>query len=339
MTPPTDAAPAFAFIDAPLDRAEHLRDDDATLAAHWPHARVVVVDAEGRAATDEEGRPRLFRGAAFGAPARTAALLLGLRGDEAWFALRAGDAVEPAAGARQAAPATPEAATDAPAGDAADAAPGTASANAIPRWTDLRSAAALWPAFEATAFAQARAVLHWQSRHRHCGACGTALEYRRAGWLGWCPRCELEHYPRTDPAVIVAITDGARLLLGRNAGWPPHRYSTLAGFVEPGESLEQTVAREVFEESGVRIRHCRYLASQPWPFPSSLMLGFAAHAEPDEPQVGDELEDARWFTFEEVDAALHGRSPQDGLLLSPSISISRWLVEHWHAEMAAARGA
>src|SRR3546814_2847295 len=94
------------------------------------------------------------------------------------------------------------------------------------------------------------------------------LEYRRAGWLGWCPRCELEHYPRTDPAVIVAITDGSRLLLGRNPGWPPHRYSTLAGFVEPGESLEQTVEREVLEESGVRILRCRYLASQPWPFPS-----------------------------------------------------------------------
>src|SRR3546814_15272512 len=84
--------------------------------------------------------------------------------------------------------------------------------------------------------AQSRAVLHWQARHRHCGVCGTALEYRRAGWLGWCPRCELEHYPRSDPAVIMAITDGSRLLLGRNPGWPPHRYSTLAGFVEPGES-------------------------------------------------------------------------------------------------------
>ncbi len=307
MTSPADSLPSFAFVEAPLDRAEHLRDDDAALAAHWPHARIVVVDGEGRAATGDDDRPRLFRGADFAAAARPAALFMGLRGDEAWFALRADDA-----GAR-----------------AGDAGAG------IPRWTDLRSAAAQWPAFEATAFAQARAVLHWQSRHRHCGACGTALEYRRAGWLGWCPRCELEHYPRTDPAVIVAITDGTRLLLGRNAGWPPHRYSTLAGFVEPGESLEQTVAREVFEESGVRVRDCRYLASQPWPFPSSLMLGFTALAEPDEPQVGDELEDARWFAFEEVDAALQGRSPEGGLLLSPRLSISRWLIEHWHAGMAA----
>jgi NAD+ diphosphatase len=301
---PADRTPAFAFLESPLDRAEHLRDHADVLAARWPSARVVVVDAEGRAAAEADGGPRMLTGADFASAADdgnacASALFLGLRGDEAWFAMRA-DAV----------------------------------AVEIGRWVDLRSAAATWPAFEATAFAQARALLHWQARHRHCGACGTALDYRRAGWLGWCPRCELEHYPRTDPAVIVAITDGARLLLGRNPGWPPHRYSTLAGFVEPGESLEQTVAREVFEESGVRIRGCRYLASQPWPFPSSLMLGFIADAEPDEPDTGDELEDARWFTFDEVDAALRGASPEGGLMLSPSISISRWLVEYWHAGMA-----
>ncbi|GAA3925173.1 NAD(+) diphosphatase [Luteimonas lutimaris] len=305
---PVERPPAFAFVESPLDRAEHLRDDADLLARRWPQARVVVVDAEGRAAADAAGAPLVLHGmdlapagAAAAGPA-AAALFLGLRGTQAWFAVRA----------------------DAVAIDASG-------------WIDLRSAAAAWPAFEATAFAQARALLHWQARHRHCGACGTALEYRRAGWLGWCPRCRLEHYPRTDPAMIVAVTDGARLLLGRNPGWPPHRYSTLAGFVEPGESLEQTVAREVFEESGVRVRRCRYLASQPWPFPSSLMLGFLAEAEPDEPQVGDELEDARWFSFEEIDAALRGVSPEGGLLLSPSISISRWLVEHWHATMAAAR--
>ena len=309
MTSPIAAhSPAFAFLESPLDRAEHLRDHADGLAARWPRSRVVVVDAEGRAAADAEGGPLRLEGAdlacaSTGGDPSASALFLGLRGDEAWFAMLAEAVV-------------------------AD----------IAHWVDLRRAAATWPAFEATAFAQARAVLHWQARHRHCGVCGTALEDRRAGWLGWCPRCKLEHYPRTDPAVIVAITDGERLLLGRNAGWPAHRYSTLAGFVEPGESLEQTVAREVFEESGVRVRECRYLASQPWPFPSSLMLGFIAQAEPDEPVVGDELEDARWFTFDEVDAALRGASPEGGLLLSPSISISRWLVAHWHAGMAGRRG-
>jgi NAD+ diphosphatase len=306
--PPDDTSTTsrFAFVEAPLDRAEHLRDDVAALAALWPQARIVVVDAEGRAAADAGHGPLIIGGADFAdasagsASAQAAALFLGLRGDEAWFAVRA-DAVN----------------VD------------------IPHWIDLRSAATNWPAFEATAFAQARAVLHWQLRHRHCGACGGALEFLRAGWLGHCLQCGLEHYPRTDPAVIVAVSDGERLLLGRNAGWPPRRYSTLAGFVEPGESLEQTVAREVFEESGVRVRSSRYLTSQPWPFPSSLMLGFAADAEPDEPQVGDELEDARWFTFAEIDAALRDESGDDGLLLSPSISISRWLLEHWHARMAA----
>src|SRR5690606_15321287 len=215
------------------------------------------------------GGPLALRGADLrpadnGSDAALFAVVLGMRDDEAWFAAPAGAVV-------------------------AD----------VPRRVDLRGAAAAWPAFDATAFAQARRARHWRSRHRHCGVCGTAREYRRAGWLGGCPRCELGHYPRTDPAVIVAITDGRRLLLGRNPGWAPHRYSTLAGCVEPGESLEQTVAREVFEESGVRIIRCRYLASQPWPFPSSLMLGFFAEAEPDEPRVGDELEDARWFSFDE----------------------------------------
>ena len=308
-TPHVGRPPAFAFLESPLDRAEHLRDHADVLAARWPRARVVVLDAEGRAAAESDGSPRMLEGAGLaaatgGGDMAASALFLGLRGDETWFAVRA------------------------------EAIAGNAVTAGIPRWVDLRGAAATWPAFEATAFAQARAVLHWQARHRHCGVCGSALEYRRAGWLGWCPRCELEHYPRTDPAVIVAVTDGPRLLLGRNAGWPPPRYSTLAGFVEPGESLEQTVAREVFEESGVRVRHSHYLASQPWPFPSSLMLGFTAWAEPDEPEVGDELEDVRWFTFDEIDAALRGQSPEGGLLLSPSISISRWLVEAWHAERA-----
>ena len=134
--------------------------------------------------------------------------------------------------------------------------------------------------------------------------------------------------------MIVAVTDGERLLLGRQASWPPRRYSTLAGFVEPGETLEQNVAREVMEESGVRVLSSRYLASQPWPFPSSLMLGFVAQAEPDPPQADQELEDVRWYSRDEVGAALRGESGPDGLLLSPSVSISRWLIECWHAEAA-----
>ena len=287
-----DAPSPFAFVDGGLDRAEHLRNDSARLAALWPQARLLLLDGEGRALGDAEGGPLPLTGAQRPQLA-DAALLLGLHGEQAWFA------------------AVDEGETG-------------------PR-IDLRTAAAAWPAGAATAFAQARAVLHWRARHRHCGACGGVLRFGRAGWLGHCAGCGLEHYPRTDPAVIVAVSDGQRLLLGRQANWPPRRYSTLAGFVEPGETLEQTVVREVFEESAVRVRSCRYLASQPWPFPSSLMLGFYAEAEPDTPVAADEeLEDARWFTREEVGAALRGETGEQGLLLSPRLSISRWLIEYWY---------
>ncbi|MBJ6983387.1 NAD(+) diphosphatase [Luteimonas sp. MC1750] len=302
----------YAFVEAPLDRAENLRDDSAALARLWAGGRALVIDAEGRARATTAGA-LLAPPAAELAEGPGDALFLGLRGEEGWFALRE------------------EALADGPAGTA-DAADTAATDEAAAARIDLRSAAATWPDFEATAFAQARAVLHWRARHRFCGACGGPLAFRRAGWLGHCAACDLEHYPRTDPAVIVAVSDGERLLLGRGPGWAPRRYSVLAGFVEPGESLEQTVVREVFEESSVRVLGCGYLGSQPWPFPSSLMLGFEAEAAPDVPHCpSDELEDARWFSRDEVGAALRGETDPDGLLLSPTISISRWLIERWHA--------
>jgi len=296
----------FAFVDGALDRADALRDQPDALAALWPRARVVLLEEDGRALADD--RQQLFAPdgeSVGGVPA--SAVFLGLRAGIAWFAAgAAGVAIE------------------------------------APQRIDLRSAASLWPAFDATVFAQARALLHWHARHRHCGACGGEIAFVRAGWLGRCSRCGAEHYPRTDQAVIAAVTDGERLLLGRQSPWPARRYSVLAGFVEPGESLEQTVAREVFEESGVRVHACRYLASQPWPFPGSLMLGFMAQAHPDEPVVGDELEDARWFTLDEVRAGLarDWNTPlgddEPGIGLSPPISISRWLVEQWVDERARA---
>ena len=308
----TAPAPPFAFVEDALDRADHLRDRADALQALWRDARVLRVDADGRTRVDADGALDAPRGDAFGAMPDDA-LFLGMRGDEAWFALADASAV----GGDLAAPFETRPAADGR--------------------LDLRSAAAQWPAFDATVFAQARAVLHWRQRHRFCGACGGALRLLRGGWQGHCDACGLDHYPRTDPAVIVTITDGERLLLGRQASWPARRYSTLAGFVEPGETLEQTVAREVMEEAGVRIRRSRYLASQPWPFPSSLMLGFIADAEPDPPQPADELEDARWFSRDDVGAALRGEHRDAGLLLSPSISISRWLIEQWHAGVAVGR--
>ena len=289
----------FAFIDGALDRADHLRDDTDALAALWPQARVLLLDDDGRALADAAQQLFTTSGAELdGVPAT--AVFLGLRDGAAWFAANA-------------------ASVDIDA----------------PQRIDLRSAAALWPASDATAFAQARAVLHWHARHRYCGACGGELEFVRAGWLGRCSRCGSEHYPRTDQAIIAAVTDGQRLLLGRQTPWPARRWSVLAGFVEPGESLEQTVAREVLEESGVRVRGSRYLGSQPWPFPGSLMLGFLAYSEPDEPVAGEELEDVRWFSAEDIRAGLARdptiplRDDEPGILMSPSISISRWLAEQW----------
>ncbi|MDQ3159477.1 MAG: NAD(+) diphosphatase, partial [Pseudomonadota bacterium] len=210
---------------------------------------------------------------------------------------------------------------------------------------DLRTAAARWPAWQATLFAQARALQHWHQRQRHCGACGGNMRFVRAGWLGLCEGCGSEHYPRTDQAVIVAVGDGERLLLGRQASWAPRRWSVVAGFVEPGETLEMAVAREVMEETGVRVRAARYLASQPWPFPGSLMLGFLADADPDEPVVSDELEAARWFTADEVRACLSrdwAQAEHDdagGIVLSPSISIARHVITTWLQQHDATRAA
>jgi NAD+ diphosphatase len=279
-----------------------LRDDADALARLWPQARVIVLDADGNAFADEAGQLLVVTGAALGGGPGTA-VLLGLQGEDAWFSMDA-----------ELLPLTP------------------------PQHIDLRRAAASWPAAEASAFAFARAMQHWRSRSRYCGICGGAIEFRRAGFVAHCSQCGADHYPRVDPAVIVAVSDGRRLLLGRQANWPAQRYSVIAGFVEPGESLEQSVVREVFEETRVRVRSCRYLGAQPWPFPGALMLGFTADAEPDAPQVDGELEDARWFTVEEIAAARQRKDGDaSGILLSPRISIARSLIEHWYEGVTAGK--
>src|SRR5690606_4413961 len=156
---------------------------------------------------------------------------------------------------------------------------------------------------DAGLLAYARAMILWRQRHRHCGSCGAATRSESAGHVMKCtnPDCGAEQFPRLDPAVIVLVTDGERALLGRQASWPAGRYSTVAGFVEPGESLEDAVAREVREETGVEVDAVDYHSSQPWPFPSSLMLGFTAHASrTDILRVDDELEDVRWWTRAEI---------------------------------------
>jgi NAD+ diphosphatase len=168
---------------------------------------------------------------------------------------------------------------------------------------DLRMVGARLSPGDAGLAAYARALLFWHRRHRFCGACGAETRPRAAGHLRVCARgdCGTEHFPRTDPAVLVLVHDGDRCLVGRQRAWPRGMYSALAGFVEPGESLEDAVAREVLEEAGVHVADIRYEQSQPWPFPASLMLGFTARATTRELALdGHELEDARWVTPGEI---------------------------------------
>jgi NAD+ diphosphatase len=195
--------------------------------------------------------------------------------------------------------------------------PGTA-------FEELRPLATLLTAEEAGLLAYARALAVWRARHRHCGVCGAPTAPTHAGHCLTCsnPACAQEYYPRIDPAIIVLVSDGERALLGRQASWPERRYSTIAGFVEPGESLEDAVAREVAEETGVAVWQVRYHSSQPWPFPSSVMLGFQARAAVGAAiRVGPELEDARWFTRAQLTSG--------EVLAPPSQSISWRLIENW----------
>lgn len=194
----------------------------------------------------------------------------------------------------------------------------------VRRFEELRPLSSVLPARDAALLAYTRGLAVWRARHRYCGSCGSPTTPRRAGHVLICTNlaCERQVFPRIDPAIIVLITDGERALLGRQASWPRGRYSTIAGFVEPGESLEDAVAREVFEETGVRISDARYHSSQPWPFPSSLMLGFEARATTFEIVRRDsELEDARWFSRADIASGMP--------MLPTGTSISYRLIESW----------
>ncbi len=195
------------------------------------------------------------------------------------------------------------------------------------RYEDLRRAGSLLPADDAAILAHARGLMHWRTRSRFCGVCGAACVPRDAGHVMGCTGCGAHHFPRTDPAVIMLVTRAGRALLGQPARFRDMRvFTTLAGFVEPGESLEEAVAREVWEEAGVRVARVRYRSSQPWPFPSSIMLGFHADATTEAITAdADELVEARWFTRDEVRA-------REGWVLPPDMSIARRLIEEWLEE-------
>lgn len=194
---------------------------------------------------------------------------------------------------------------------------------------DLRAFGTLIPHETGSVLAYARGLAHWNKRHRFCGVCGSPTQSEKSGHERKCvnPACGASHFPRTDPAVIMLVHDGGdRVILGRQAAWPPGMHSVLAGFVEPGESLEDAVAREVFEEVGVRVKDVRYNSSQPWPFPASLMVGFEAEAEGEAISVDEtEIESARWYTRDALLA-----SPEDLSFRMPrKDSIARRLLEDW----------
>ncbi|HEY9354936.1 MAG TPA: NAD(+) diphosphatase [Arthrobacter sp.] len=206
--------------------------------------------------------------------------------------------------------------------------PGTAGIPDDAIWTGFRDIAGVLNPTDTALFVEASAIANWHAGHTHCPRCGAPTVVESGGWVRRCPQDNSEHYPRTDPAIIVTVVgpDG-RLLLGGGGPLDAKNYSTLAGFVEPGESLEQAVVREIHEEVGVRVSGCQYLGSQPWPFPASLMLGFTAitadtAAKPD----GVEVTRARWFSREELqEAVLTGE-----ITISSRLSIARSLIEHWY---------
>ncbi len=292
------------YVTPTLDRVSLNRRDDAWLAHRMaePESRLLLV-WRGQNLILEAPPPAaallsLTEGSALLAEAREIALL-GLVGERALFAADLSHREEP--------PALPGA-----------------------RFADLRSVGPLLAREEGGLLAYARGLMHWHQRHRFCGVCGSPTESREAGHMRRCtnPACAAEHHPRTDPAVIMRVEHQGRILLGRQKQWPVGMHSVLAGFVEPGESLEDAVRREVAEEVALRLTEVNYHSSQPWPFPSSIMLGFTAIAQGDQFQVDEhELEMARWFTREELLA-----SPEDETFRLPRRdSIARRLVDDWIA--------
>jgi NAD+ diphosphatase len=300
-----------AFAGAGLDRVSWRRGDDAWLTARRddPAARALVT-VRGELALDGEGQPLLVAPDAVAPLEGTIAVLLGLRATATTAAPADADVAPPApADADSGAPLYAIEAVEAPVGA---------------RLGGLRDLVVLLGQREGATIAYAAAMGNWHRRHRYCSNCGNATEVRQAGFQRFCPVCQAHHFPRTDPVVIMLVVDpaGDRVLLGRQASWPAGRYSCLAGFVEPGESLEEAVAREVAEESAVAVDEVVYRSSQPWPFPASLMLGFHCRYAGGEPRRQDEeLQDLRWFTRADL---------ADGTaLLPPPHAIARRLIDEW----------
>jgi NAD+ diphosphatase len=302
-----------AFSGATLDRAADERKDPEWVDAQRrdPQARAVLAGDAGVHVVDG-AQPRLALVPLAGAPAYNPPLLLGLDDRGPVFAVD----VDPPGEA------VPRPLIGAHGSGALDPATGTRPAG-------LRDAVASLPQSDGGLVAYTCALVNWHRRHGHCGVCGSVTGLTAGGLVRECPECGTHHFPRTDPVVIMLVTGEERVLLGRQASWPQGRYSTLAGFVEPGESLEEAVVREVREEAGVDVGAPVYLSSQPWPFPSSLMLGFTVPWTGGDPvRQEDEIEDVRWFSRAEV-AAATSWDEDAPLALPPRHAIARRLIESW----------
>ncbi|MEV0698557.1 NAD(+) diphosphatase [Saccharopolyspora sp. NPDC050389] len=303
MTTEVLAGAGFQLDSAPVlsrstvDRRETLRDAPDGGAELWSTGRIVLVDAKGRTRIGPDSRLVVHPAGDFGEVPVPNAVLLGVEDEVSYWALRSEH-------------------------------DGTQD-----DWRDLRTGGGLLNDTDAGLFTTAVGLLGWHDNARYCAVCGAATTRVRAGWARRCTGCDREEYPRTDPAVICLVHDGAdHVLLARQPIWPPERYSVLAGFVEAGESLEACVSREIAEEVGVEVSDVRYLGSQPWPFPRSLMLGFAAIADRSAPltPADGEIEDARWVHRDTVLAALESKGEAvDGLRLPPGVSIAYRMIKGW----------
>ena len=281
----------LSFTGSRLDRADHVRADPDRLAGYmnWK-ARVLALDGLMPSLDDTN---RLAWGTLADVPEDAELCFLGLDEGKACFA------------------AVP------PRGDA------------TPRMANpqLWSLLATRQPDDLALYGGARSLTDWHARHRFCAQCGGDTKLAKGGWQRDCTNCGASHFPRTDPVTIMLVEHDGRLMLGRGLGWPEGRFSALAGFVEPGESIEEGVAREVLEEAGVRVRDVTYVASQPWPFPSQLMIGCHSHADSDELTIDEtEMAEINFYTRDEVQAALAGDGP---FVAPPPHAIAHYLMQWW----------
>jgi NAD+ diphosphatase len=302
------------FANNPLDRAAERRlepdwlaarlEDPSTLMIPFWRSLPFMVPGRGDGAAPEVG---WLRPGALGdvVDASVSPIFLGLENDISYFALN----LRPELDMEH----------DGPLAD-------------LGQFMELRETAGDIPPSEAAILAQAKSLLDWHQRHRYCSNCGAPTETADAGYKRACPECGADHFPRTDPVVIVLPIRGDEVLMGRSPGWPDRFYSALAGFVEPGETIAEAARREVKEETDVDIDGIRIFSSQPWPYPSSLMIGCFAEAKSTEIKIDEvEIEDARWFTVADIEAAIR-EEPDAPLLLPPRIAIAHQLIKHWLAE-------